>query len=193
MSKQPAAMPGHVLQSVESSYRVLMPWPKSAKVNLHFLHHNFDKCSCMQAGLLLLVHGEVTDPSVDFFDREKVFIEQKLKPIMDKVPELRIVMEHITTKDAADFVHNGPDNLAASITPQHMLLNRNALFLVRKLALSHALMHAVKATLDPTNATFGACVLLALLCACIVHAVKEGMTRQGARLWQDCCLYSIDV
>ena len=93
----------------------------------------------MQAGLLLLVHGEVTDPSVDFFDREKVFIEQKLKPIMDKVPELRVVMEHITTKDAADFVHNGPATLAASITPQHMLLNRNALFLVRKLALS--IMH----------------------------------------------------
>lgn len=85
----------------------------------------------MQADLLLLVHGEVTDPSVDFFDREKVFIEQKLKPIMEQVPELRIVMEHITTKDAADFVHEGPHNLAASITPQHMLLNRNALFLVR--------------------------------------------------------------
>ncbi len=84
----------------------------------------------MQAGLLLLVHGEVTDPSVDFFDREKVFIEQKLKPILEKVPELRIVMEHITTKDAAEFVHAGPDNLAASVTPQHMLLNRNALFLV---------------------------------------------------------------
>ena len=113
-----------------------MPWPKSTKVNLHFLHRILDKGSCMQAGLLLLVHGEVTDTSVDFFDREKVFIEQKLKPIMDKVPELRIVMEHITTKNAADFVHNGPDNLAASITPQHMLLNRNALFLVRELALS---------------------------------------------------------
>lgn len=81
------------------------------------------------AGLLLLVHGEVTDPSVDFFDREKVFIEQKLKPILEQVPQLRVVMEHITTKDAAEFVHQGPDNLAASITPQHMLLNRNALFL----------------------------------------------------------------
>lgn len=91
----------------------------------------------MQAGLLLLVHGEVTDPSVDFFDREKVFIEQKLKPILEQVPQLRVVMEHITTKDAAEFVHQGPDNLAASITPQHMLLNRNALFLVSKLKLGH--------------------------------------------------------
>lgn len=84
----------------------------------------------MQAGLLLLVHGEVTDPSVDFFDREKVFIERNLKPILEKVPDLKIVMEHITTRDAAEFVQQGPENLAASITPQHMLLNRNALFLV---------------------------------------------------------------
>ena len=84
----------------------------------------------MQAGLLLLVHGEVTDPAVDFFDREKVFIERRLKPIIDQVPDLKIVMEHITTKNAAEFVQQGPDTLAASITPQHMLLNRNALFLV---------------------------------------------------------------
>lgn len=84
----------------------------------------------MQAGLLLLVHGEVTDSRVDFFDREKLFIQQKLKPIMDAVPDLKVVMEHITTRDAADFVQAGPSNLAASITPQHMLLNRNALFVV---------------------------------------------------------------
>ena len=84
----------------------------------------------MQAGLLLLVHGEVTDPSVDFFDREKVFIERNLKPILEKVPDLKIVMEHITTRNAAEFVQQGSENLAASITPQHMLLNRNALFLV---------------------------------------------------------------
>ncbi len=122
----------------------------------------------MQVGLLLLVHGEVTDPSVDFFDREKIFIEQKLKPIMDKVPELRIVMEHITTKDAADFVHNGPDNLAASITPQHVLLNRNALFLVRKLCIVYrVLVHAVKVSLDPTNATLSARVLVALSTLCV--------------------------
>lgn len=90
----------------------------------------------MQAGLLLLVHGEVTDPAVDFFDREKVFIEQKLKPILENVPDLKIVMEHITTRDAAEFVQLGPENLAASITPQHMLLNRNALFQVLPLHLA---------------------------------------------------------
>ena len=77
----------------------------------------------------LLVHGEVTDPEVDFFDREKVFIETKLKPLLDALPGLRLVMEHITTKDAAEFVASGPSNIAASITPQHILLNRNALFM----------------------------------------------------------------
>uniref|UniRef100_A0A383W571 dihydroorotase n=1 Tax=Tetradesmus obliquus TaxID=3088 RepID=A0A383W571_TETOB len=81
-----------------------------------------------QAGLLLLVHGEVTDADVDMFDREAVFIETKLKPLLDQVPELKVVMEHITTADAAAFVAGAPANVAATITPQHMLLNRNALF-----------------------------------------------------------------
>jgi dihydroorotase len=82
------------------------------------------------AGVVLCVHGEVTDSDTDIFDREKVFIERCLKPLMDKVPDLRIVMEHITTKDAADFVARGPlGKLGATITPQHMLHNRNALFM----------------------------------------------------------------
>ncbi|PNW76681.1 hypothetical protein CHLRE_11g467550v5 [Chlamydomonas reinhardtii] len=81
-----------------------------------------------EAGVLLLVHGEVTDPEVDMFDREAVFITQKLLPLLDKVPQLKVVMEHITTKDAADFVASAPANVAATITPQHMLMNRNALF-----------------------------------------------------------------
>ena len=76
----------------------------------------------------LLVHGEVTNPEVDIFDREAIFIERVLSPLMEKVPELRVVFEHITTKDAVDFVNEGSDRLAATITPQHLLLNRNALF-----------------------------------------------------------------
>lgn len=84
----------------------------------------------MQAGVLLLVHGEVTDPDVDMFDRERVFIEQRLAPLLDQVPDLKVVMEHITTKDAAEFVAQAPPNVAATITPQHMMLNRNALFVV---------------------------------------------------------------
>ncbi|CAD7698535.1 unnamed protein product [Ostreobium quekettii] len=81
-----------------------------------------------EADMLLLVHGEVTDPSVDIFDREKEFIQQVMIPAMDAVPDLRVVMEHITTKDAVDFVRSSPEGLAATITPQHLTLNRNSLF-----------------------------------------------------------------
>ena len=80
------------------------------------------------AGLPLLVHGEVTDPQVDVFDREKVFIDKILQPLTQRFPELKIVFEHITTKEAADFVLQSGDNIGATITPQHLLLNRNALF-----------------------------------------------------------------
>ena len=92
----------------------------------------------VQAGLLLLVHGEVTDPAVDFYDRERVFIDTKLRPLLDKLPELRVVLEHITTRDAAELVAAGPPTLAATVTPQHMLLNRNALFQVGAQALRHS-------------------------------------------------------
>jgi dihydroorotase len=78
--------------------------------------------------LPLLVHGEVTDPSVDVFDREAVFIERILAPLMQRLPELRVVFEHITTRDAAQFVMHGGDNLAATLTAHHLLMNRNALF-----------------------------------------------------------------
>ena len=78
--------------------------------------------------LPLLVHGEVTNLEIDIFDREKIFIERVLSPLMETIPELRIVFEHITTKDAVDFVREGSGRLAATITPQHLLLNRNALF-----------------------------------------------------------------
>ncbi|BDX04956.1 dihydroorotase [Planctobacterium marinum] len=78
-------------------------------------------------GMLLLVHGEVTESHVDIFDREKEFIEQHLTQIVADFPKLKIVLEHITTKDAADFVANAGDNIAATITPQHLLLNRNDL------------------------------------------------------------------
>lgn len=81
-----------------------------------------------KAGLPLLVHGEVTDPQVDVFDREKVFIERTLQPLTQRFPELKIVFEHITTKEAANFVQQSGDNIAATITPQHLLLNRNAMF-----------------------------------------------------------------
>ncbi len=80
------------------------------------------------AGLPLLMHGEVTDPEVDVFDREAVFIDRVLLPLLKAVPGLRIVFEHITTRDAAALVAETAENLAATITPQHLLLDRNALF-----------------------------------------------------------------
>lgn len=78
-------------------------------------------------GLLLLIHGEVTDAHVDIFDREKEFIEQNLTRIVAAFPNLKIVFEHITTKDAVEFVLASGDNVAATITPQHLMLNRNDL------------------------------------------------------------------
>src|SRR6056300_900185 len=76
----------------------------------------------------LLIHGEVTDPNIDIFDREKVFIAEKLDFICKELPDLKITLEHITTKDATQYVKEGNKNLAASITPHHLALNRNALF-----------------------------------------------------------------
>ena len=78
-----------------------------------------------KVGMLLLVHGEVTDASIDIFDREKTFIDSILKDVVNDFPELKIVLEHITTKDAAEFVSNAGDNVAATITAHHLLFNRN--------------------------------------------------------------------
>ncbi|MDE2311104.1 MAG: dihydroorotase, partial [Betaproteobacteria bacterium] len=80
-----------------------------------------------RCGMPLLVHGEVTDPAVDVFDREAVFIERVLQPLLRDLPGLRIVFEHITTKDAAQFVRGAPANIAATITVHHLLYNRNAM------------------------------------------------------------------
>ena len=81
-----------------------------------------------QIGMPLLVHGEVTDPAIDIFDREAVFIDRVLTGLLRDFPELRIVFEHITTAEAAQFVQGGPERLAATITPQHLHLSRNAIF-----------------------------------------------------------------
>ena len=81
-----------------------------------------------QIGMPLLIHGEVTDPAVDIFDREAVFIERHLAPLLQRHPGLKVVLEHITTAEAAAFVTQGPSTLAATITPHHLHINRNALF-----------------------------------------------------------------
>ncbi|MBD3728457.1 MAG: dihydroorotase [Sphingomonadales bacterium] len=81
-----------------------------------------------EIGMPLLVHGEVTSPDVDVFDREAVFIERVLEPLVAAIPQLKLVFEHITTGDAARFVLDSGANVAATITPQHLHINRNALF-----------------------------------------------------------------
>ena len=80
-------------------------------------------------GMPLLIHGEVTDGDVDVFDREAEFIERHLKPLRARYPDLRVVFEHITTEQAVDFVGSADRNLAATITPHHLHINRNAMFL----------------------------------------------------------------
>ena len=81
-----------------------------------------------EIGMVFCIHGEVTDPDVDVFDREAVFIDRILAPLVDDFPALKMVLEHITTRQAAEFVADAPANVAATITPQHLHLNRNALF-----------------------------------------------------------------
>ena len=84
---------------------------------------------CMTGhGVPLLVHGESTDPEVDVFDREAVFVDRVLDPLRGRLPELRIVLEHITTEEAVHYVENGGPNLAATITAHHLIINRNAIF-----------------------------------------------------------------
>ena len=98
--------------------------------DLKFCHAALE--AMQSVGMPLLVHGEVTDPEVDIFDREAVFIDQVLEPLRKNFPELKIVFEHITTKQAAHYVRDaqtgGKNILGATITPQHLLMNRNAIF-----------------------------------------------------------------
>ena len=79
------------------------------------------------AGMTLCIHGEVTDPEVDIFDREAVFIDTVLEPLRRELPDLRIVLEHITTRNGADYVRDAADGIAATITTHHLIINRNAI------------------------------------------------------------------
>jgi dihydroorotase len=81
-----------------------------------------------EAGLLLLVHGEVTGPEVDIFDREAAFIEQQLLPLVERHPDLKVVLEHITTRHGVEFVQGAGSNVAGTLTAHHLLYNRNEIF-----------------------------------------------------------------
>jgi dihydroorotase len=89
--------------------------------------HTLEKMQ--EVGMPLLVHGESTDPAIDVFDREKAFLEEVLGPTLERFPALKVVLEHITTRDAAQFVEVTGENVAATITAHHLLMNRNALFM----------------------------------------------------------------
>ena len=93
--------------------------------NIKNVYKVFDVLS--KIGMPLLIHGEVTSENIDIFDREKVFIEQILDPLRNKFPDLKIVFEHITTTDAIDYILNSEKNLAATITPHHLIINRNSM------------------------------------------------------------------
>ena len=95
----------------------------AAVSSLNALYPAFE--AMQKQGMLLLIHGEVTDHDIDIFDREKVFIDRHLTPIHRDFPNLKIVFEHITTRDAVAFVEGSDEHVAATITPQHLLLNRN--------------------------------------------------------------------
>jgi len=108
-------------------------YPAGATTNSDAGVSNLKKCAATlarmeQLGVPLLVHGEVTDPAVDIFDREAVFIDTVLQPLLRDFQALKVVLEHITTKDGVDFVTASGANVAGTLTAHHLLLNRNAIF-----------------------------------------------------------------
>ncbi|NJN22710.1 MAG: dihydroorotase [Leptolyngbya sp. RL_3_1] len=125
--------PEDIVAAKESQFvKAVKYYPAGATTNSDFGVTDIRKCdrvfaAMQQVDLPLLLHGEVTDQAVDVFDREQVFIEQQLIPLKQRFPKLRVVLEHITTSDAVEFVL-ATDNIAATITPQHLLFSRNILF-----------------------------------------------------------------
>jgi dihydroorotase len=117
----------------EGVFAAVKLYPARATTNSAFGVTDYDRITPVLErmaglGMPLLIHGEVTDPEVDVFDREAVFIDRVLDPLCRRLPELRIVLEHITTGEAVDYVAAGGPHLAATITAHHLVINRNALF-----------------------------------------------------------------
>ena len=126
--------PDEIRRAKEAGITAVKLYPAGATTNsdagVTDLRHCHETLDMMQReGLPLLVHGEVTDPEIDLFDREKVFIDQKLIPLRADFPELKIVFEHITTREAVQYVGEAGAKTAATITAHHLLYNRNAIFL----------------------------------------------------------------
>lgn len=129
-----ATSPDEILRAKESGFvHGVKLYPANATTNSHAgvtdLRNVAAVLEAMQrVDLPLLVHGEVTDPEVDVFDREAVFIERHLERLVRDFPALRVVLEHVTTREGAQFVADAPDNVAGTLTAHHLLLNRNAIF-----------------------------------------------------------------
>jgi dihydroorotase len=125
--------PDEIARARDAGIVALKLYPQGATTNsdagVSDLRKTWKTLEAMQRhGLLLLVHGEVTDAEVDLFDREAVFIDRHLMPLRRDFPALRIVLEHVTTREGAQVVLDGDEHLGATITPQHLLFNRNAIF-----------------------------------------------------------------
>jgi len=128
-------MPAAEIDAVKASgcVHAIKLYPAGATTNSDAGVSDLKKCAATlarmeQLGVPLLVHGEVTDPAVDIFDREAVFIDTVLRPLLRDFPELKLVLEHITTSDGIDFVLAHGANVAGTLTAHHLLLNRNAIF-----------------------------------------------------------------
>ena len=125
--------PEEIARAAEAGVRALKLYPAGATTNsdagVTDLRHTYPTLEAMQKhGLLFLVHGEVTDPAVDLFDREAVFIDRVLIPLRRDFPELKIVFEHLTTREGAQYVREADRFTAATVTAHHLLYNRNAIF-----------------------------------------------------------------
>ncbi len=125
--------PDEIKRAADAGVVALKLYPAGATTNsdagVTDIRKTYKTLEAMQrTGLLLLVHGEVTSPDIDLFDREAVFIDQQLIPLRKDFPELKVVMEHITTREAALYVASEAAHLGATITAQHLLYNRNAIF-----------------------------------------------------------------
>jgi dihydroorotase len=128
-------MPAAEIDAVKASgfVHAIKLYPAGATTNSDAGVTDLKKCAATLArmeklGVPLLVHGEVNDPAVDVFDREAVFIDRILAPLLRDFPALKVVLEHVTTSDGIDFVKDGGANVAATLTAHHLLLNRNAMF-----------------------------------------------------------------
>ena len=126
--------PDEIARAADAGIVALKLYPAGATTNsdagVTDVRKTYKTLEAMQrAGLKLLVHGEVTDPEIDLFDREAVFIDRVLAPLRRDFPELKIVFEHITTREAAQYVQTADAHTAATITAHHLLYNRNAIFL----------------------------------------------------------------